>query len=803
MNGYGVSFFETMRGELVGDDGRAHAAEFEVKAEASRLSAFLRRGETRISGVIHAPPWATRAPLSGTLRIAPRARRIAYDFSFRGDAGAALRFVGRKDLSAAQPVRSMTELRGELRDERGTVARGALRFAVGELPAFLASFFPAAGFGTRSLRRPGSAGQLPLAELTAREEALLAAFVETVIAPGELAAEAAVSPARLRQALDEQLRFIPERLLRYYRLGLRALDLLAVARYRRPFASASLRQRRALLAQLGRGAGPPPLRDLQALVRYLAAPIKAVCFAHRAYLDQVGLPAEQPVAVEPLPRYRERVHLAEELDATTELQAEVVVVGTGAGGATVAKELAERGVAVALIEEGAYFGRQDFAAPPLERVRKLWRRAGMTFALGQPPISVPLGRGVGGTTTINSGTCLPAPDGVLRGWWQAGFPDEFLPQHFRRYYERVSAELDVQPGAQRYLGRVAAAVARGAEAMGLPHGALPRNAPDCDGQGSCIFGCPTGAKRSMDVSFIPRALKAGAELYSGLAARRLLLHQGRVVAVEARGCDRFGVEKTLRITADHVVLACGAIYTPVLLKDNGLRLPWLGRNLSLHPGMGMLALFDEPLAPWHAIPQGYGFGGFESEGICFEGFYLPPAFVAGLVPYVGPQLAAWMQRFDRVGQFGFMVRDSGAGSVHRDSHGRPLMRYALQREAQRRLQRGAAVLAEVLLRGGAREVLPGIGSRPPLYTVRAARRLGEARIRPAEYNLLGAHPLGTCRMGPRAAEAVVDFEHRVFGTENLYVVDGSVIPTALGANPQLTIMAFATRAAEILASRTA
>jgi choline dehydrogenase-like flavoprotein len=208
----------------------------------------------------------------------------------------------------------------------------------------------------------------------------------------------------------------------------------------------------------------------------------------------------------------------------------------------------------------------------------------------------------------------------------------------------------------------------------------------------------------------------------------------------------------------------------------------------------------EALAPWKGIPQGYGVEGHGLEGVRYEGYYLPPQFVASMLPWAGAELTRWMDDFDHLAQFGFMVRDESRGSVHRGPAGLPILRYRPSQRSLGRLKAGAALLAELLLAAGATEVATGVARAPIARTVAQARALKDLAITPFDLSLLGAHPLGTCRMGPDAARGVVDFDHRVFGTDNLYVVDGSVVPTSLGVNPQMTIMAFALRAADQLAA---
>jgi choline dehydrogenase-like flavoprotein len=169
-------------------------------------------------------------------------------------------------------------------------------------------------------------------------------------------------------------------------------------------------------------------------------------------------------------------------------------------GAVVAKELAEAGYAVVMLEEGEYRTRREFTGRPSDSLSALYRRPGESYCIGNAIIPIPLGRSVGGTTTINSGTCLRAPDAVLERWREELGLDEFTPEQMRPYFERVERELQVAEAKAEYLGGVARVVARGCEALGWSHHALRRNAPDCDGQGVCCFGSPTDAKRSTNLS---------------------------------------------------------------------------------------------------------------------------------------------------------------------------------------------------------------------------------------------------------------------------------------------------------------
>ncbi len=795
----GISFFEVMRGELLDRWGRRHPVDFEIKAEARAMGRFARSGRARITGIVDVAPWATRAPLQGELSISLlRRRTIEYRFAFCDEDGVDYELHGRKALRLRRPVDSFTRMTATLRQGEHEVAHGQLQFDINQVLAFFGSWWPSS-----SIRAPQAPTRLPASTMLGEHERhLMVALVEATIVPGRNV------PAPDAQTFDDaiaQLADSPRTVQQAFRAGLRWLDATALLRTGRRFAALPVAARGTLLGSLSAGptvarlgryrsAMPTPL-----LVQMLTASIRAAHFGRRDYLRAIGHPTPLSISAETPPRYFQRVIEPESLDAVTEVHAEVAVVGTGAGGAAVAAALAEKGVAVAILEEGRYRRRHDFTGTPAQRMASLWRYAGMNFALGSP-VLLPVGRMVGGTTAINSGTCFTTPDQVLQQWrTELGFPSDFAPSSYHGYSDRVAHALRVEPGETKALGRIAQVVARGADRLGLGHGPLPRNAPGCPGAGECILGCPQGAKRSTDVSYIPDALKAGAELYVGLPVTRILKKGRRVVAIEARGTDDHGAPKVVRVFAERFVLACGSLQTPVMLFDNDLAGPRVGKNLSVHPAMGLVARMPEPLEPWAAIPQGYAVHDLEDQGIRFEGYYLPPQMLGSTLPYVGEELTRWMDDFAHLGQFGFMVRDGGDGWVRRGRDGRPLIGYRLSDRSRQRLALGASRVAEIFIAAGATEVDPGIARQPIIRTAGQARALAHARPNRMDFRLLGAHPLGSCAMGSSPDTAVVDFEYRRFGTDNLHIVDGSVVPTSLGVNPQMTIMAFALRAADVIA----
>ncbi len=625
--------------------------------------------------------------------------------------------------------------------------------------------------------------------LSARETASLIAVAEAAIPAGRFV------PAAGAATVDKVVEFLAHTpaLLGGYRALLAGLDGAAWLHHRRPLTRLTPEARVALL-QRWRRAG----LGRRTAVRALVTPLKVAHFDDPALYRALGCAYqfEAPAGEARSAYLRQRVHDAGALTEDPQLECDVVVVGTGAGGAVVGKELAEAGLAVILVEEGRYFDRTDFTGRPFAAQRAMYRRAGATVAVGNTVIPIPVGRTVGGSTTINSGTCYRAPDRVLRAWQHELGLGPLGPDQLAPHYDRVEAVLGVAPARAEFLGGNARVIARGCDALGLrAHHPLRRNAPDCDGKGVCCFGCPTDAKRSTNVSYVPLALRAGAELFTGARVEQVRLEAGRATGVVARTAA--GVAVTIRARA--VVIAAGALETPRLLARQGLGAgsSQLGRNLSIHPATGLLAEFDEPITGWDGIPQGYAIEDLHDEGILFEGAATPLEMTMSQVQEVGPALTALAEGFDRVATFGFMVEDSSRGVVRA---GEPAITYWLGDADLARLKRGVDVLARVFFAAGARVVWTPVAGFERLTSVDQLGALRAAHVRASDLDLSAYHPLGTARMGVDPQRSVVGLDHQVHDTPGLYVIDGAAVPTSLGVNPQVTIMALATRAAGLLAA---
>ena len=548
-------------------------------------------------------------------------------------------------------------------------------------------------------------------------------------------------------------------------------------------------------------------------VRALLAPLKIAHFDRPDFYRELGCVYEfdRPSTIE-RPRYmRERVHapadwceLDKPTDKPTDIECDVVVIGSGAGGAVVARELAELGHAVVILEEGRYFDRRDFSGRAMAMQQAMYRKGGWTFALGNGFIPIPQGVTVGGSTTINSGTCYRTPGRVLAKWRREFGLSEFTEAHMDPYYRRVEQVLGVERARSEFIGGVGDVIARGCDALGYTHTPLARNAPECDGKGVCCFGCPTDAKRSTNVSYVPMALRAGAELFHSVRVRRILTRGERAVGVLAQVASQVPGQSvhSLRVKAHTVVVACGAIMTPALLTRNRLcqGSGQLGRNLSIHPAAGCIAVLSERVAGYNGIPQGYAIEEFRDQGLLFEGGTAPLAIAMGTTPLSGAPLIELAESWDRAAMFGFMIEDQSRGRVHTVGD-RVFISYRMNDADVGLIKRGVDILARVFFAAGAERVYTPVHGIEAFDSVDDLVSFRRTRLRARDIDLSAYHPLGTARMGHDPRASVVDGNHESHQVRGLYIVDGASVPSSLAVNPQLTIMAMATRAAERIDNR--
>lgn len=637
-----------------------------------------------------------------------------------------------------------------------------------------------------------------MGQLSRAQRAVLVALAETLLPEGG-ALEPGARSIQLAAQFEAYLESQAPRPRRLLRLMLSAFGMSSVAtRYGRPFHRLPTASRKAYLeaCEVSR------IRQRrEALVALKALLLMLYCSDSRIapLLGYDGAP-RQPVLRDP-----GYVDLAVERPVGPFLErARVVVVGSGAGGSVVARELARAGHDVVVLEEGPYFNRRDFQGPLSERLRRLYRDGGMTFTVGTPVISLPMGRGVGGSTLINSGTCFRTPEAVLAGW-RAGAGVELPEPELEDAFADVEATLKVAPVPAQIMGANGEILDRGRRALGLSGGPIRRNAIGCHGSGVCAFGCPLDAKLGAHLTYLPQAVAAGARVVTGARVERVIVESGRAVGVRGWVIDAESGRRLhrLEVRADAVVLAAGAVHTPDLLLRNRLggAGSQVGRNLRIHPGLGVLGFFDHDVHAWRGVMQSFEVDARLREGILLEATYPPPGagYSAGGLGHVGYQLKESLARYARTAACGLIVSDSGAGRV-RALPGGPAMFYSVGATDTRRLLEGMALACDIYLAAGAAEVqtlLPGL---PPIRTRDQLRWITEGRWRAAHLKLSAYHPMGTCRMGGDPRGSVVDEFGHVHDLPGLLLADASVLPGSTHVNPQVTIMALATRIGRRLAA---
>lgn len=567
------------------------------------------------------------------------------------------------------------------------------------------------------------------------------------------------------------------------------LDALCLGATGSSLARVGAARRQALLTRWYDAEGPA-----SAITLALTHLFKLLYFGRAEIHDHYGIPfSKAPAVPEPEPPYLRQAVEGSTLAGET-LEAEVVVIGSGAAGAIVAKELAERGHATVLVEAGRYFRRHDFSGQFLDATMSTYWWRSHNLALGNTLIPITTGRTVGGSTTINTATCFRPPAYVHRRWVDDGLP-ELAEDRLAPFFAELEAALHVAPVPRELWGRHVELMSAFLDERGLGHAPIARNAPDCDGQNCCDMGCPSGGKFSMDLAYVPMALRHGALLLTSTELRRVLIRDGRVRGVElASGGTR------LQVAARRVVLCCGALATPLVLWDHDLGGPAVGAGLTIHPSGSISARFaGETLRGFDkVVPSSHYIDALRDEGLMLISANLPLDVAAMPLQLLGRELVEEVEHYEEFGSWGVLLAESARGQLRRLPGGRVLCHYVMPQADVARMQRALAYLCELYLEAGASACFPAVRGWPVIRDRTGLERFRAARIAARQLVMTAYHPLGSCRMGRDPRASVVDPEYRIRGVHGLSVADASVVPGPIGVNSQLTVMAFALRASRIL-----
>jgi len=502
------------------------------------------------------------------------------------------------------------------------------------------------------------------------------------------------------------------------------------------------------------------------------------------------------------------------LDRDLALDADVAIVGTGAGGGVTAEILTAAGLDVVLVEEGPLRSSTDFRMLEAEAYPQLYQESAARKTLDKA-ITVLQGRCVGGSTTVNWTSSLRPPESTLRAWREQFGLTGLDAGALAPWFERMERRLSIQPWTVPP-NENNALLARGAAKLGIATEAIPRNVVGCWNIGYCGMGCPTNAKQSMLVTTIPAALGRGARLLCSARGERLALHRNRAVGLECAALDGRGVQRTgrrIRIRAKHYVLAAGAIGSPALLIRSGAPDPYrlLGRRTFLHPTVISAAVMPQQVDGFAGAPQTILSDHFLEPatdrplGFKLEVPPLHPALFGMTLQGFGAPHAALMRNFRAAQVIIALLRDgfhpgSAGGVVGTRSDGSPVLSYPLTPAFWASARRALLVMAEIQFAAGARSVLPVHERARPYSSWAEARAAIDALpLEPLLTRIVSAHVMGGCGMADGPQRGVVDSGGRHFQLGNVSVHDGSVFPTSLGANPQLSIYALTARNASALA----
>jgi choline dehydrogenase-like flavoprotein len=510
------------------------------------------------------------------------------------------------------------------------------------------------------------------------------------------------------------------------------------------------------------------------------------------------------------------------LDASTvtndhTLEADVVIVGTGAGGGVSAEILSEAGLRVVLIEEGPLKTASDFRMREAEAYLELYQECAARQTLDKG-ITILQGRCVGGGTTVNWTSSFRTPAVTLAQWQKHHGIEGMSVEDMAPWFEKMEARLGIAPW-EMAPNENNDILRRGASALSIPSGTIRRNVRGCWNLGYCGMGCPVNAKQSMLVSTIPSALQKNAQLVTRARAWRVLHARGRALGVECQALDARGLApsgRILTVRASTVVLAAGAIGSPAIIQRSEIPDPrgLVGTRTFLHPTVVSAAEMPHPVEGYSGAPQSIYSDHFLDTrvpggpmGYKLEAPPIHPILAAITLRGFGPGHADWMRRISHMQVVIALLRDgfhpeSTGGQVRLRDDGAPVLDYPISDYVWSGARDALQTAAEIQFAAGAKRVLPVHEDAHACSSWTEARQaIAALPMKLLRTRIVSAHVMGGCRMGNTERDSVVDLHGRHHHLERLYVFDGSLFPTSLGVNPQLSIYGLAARLASALAAR--
>ena len=484
-------------------------------------------------------------------------------------------------------------------------------------------------------------------------------------------------------------------------------------------------------------------------------------------------------------------------------RADVVVVGTGAGGGTLAAYLADRGWDVVMLEKGGFFRAEDFSQREEEAMAAFNGRRGLD-ASDDNSVFLAYAEAVGGCTVHYWGDSFRAPPDRLERWRTEYGLEWMTPAELDPHWEAIERELGIHICEERLFNENNRLVRQGCEALGFRGGAVPTARVDCIGCGWTAFGCAYNRKSSQLITTIPRVSKSGGRIYSDARVERILIENGRAVGVEGSLLDRDTDQphSRIRVRAPIVVLAGGAIGTAELLLRNGFDDGVVGQRFYVNPHYFVFADFGREIDNVTGIPCAYEVDEFREVRRTRSGEYAgggytmlcshqPPGLTAALLPEVGAAHAERMRRYRRLGSLMSVIDEENPGRIYLDGGGRKV-RFRVRGVDQHKAVDFLRNATRIFLAAGAREVwIPDVYGTVVRDPSEVETRITLRSVQPGAQVCAGSHFLGTAPLGAdpsRSFAGPTGEAHRVKG---LYVADGAAVPTSVSKDPSLTIMGVA------------
>ena len=497
-------------------------------------------------------------------------------------------------------------------------------------------------------------------------------------------------------------------------------------------------------------------------------------------------------------------------DGDTVIDADAVIVGSGAGGGVIAAKLAAAGLRVVVLEMGGYHTDADFNQLELWAWQNLYWRGGPT-PTADMNVTLQAGSGLGGGTVVNWTNSLRTKDWVRAQWAEEHGLEDVATDAFDRHLDEVWERIKVNDECSEY-NRPTQAMERAAERLGWSFARINRNwdpaRHDPAMAGYMGFGDLSGAKQSTDRTYLLDAVAHGAQIIVGAFAERVLVENGRAAGVEALWSDRGGSGATARVTvrAPRVVVAAGALESPALLLRSGLGGPATGEHLYLHPSSATLGDYGQDTQAWWGAPQSGLINEFadtgDGYGFLIEGVQYTTGLGASALPWTGgAQHKAALADFRDGAVFVGLIRDHGHGRVTIDEHGSAVPWYEMSDPVDlRNIAHAVEAQVRAHVAAGARRVRV-LAQGSPEWRVgddldAFLERVRRIPARAGGLRMFAAHQMGTCRMGRDPQTSVAKPTGELHDTPGVWIGDASAFPTPSGTNPMITIMALASRTAE-------